>query len=268
MQDNPQTTYTTIQEKAFQDQFISCSNHERVWTVSQWTTSIVCMSQLQRPISGGQNNTAERLKVCVNCLSHAHFVQDCTSTRLCKYCGCKHHTMLHRQKSSGQGDFNRAPVQQPQPQQQPHNTHVALTPVCTAVKGAAAVFLGTCEAIMESKERQQKARALLDSGSHLTFVTTRLAQSLKAKKIREKTSVSGFAHQEAPTYQFKVDLVLLPHFSCASTPVAVRAVVADSITGDLPGSHLRGVKQQPFLLWLTLADTNFKKPGPNDILTS
>ena len=67
-----------------------------------------------------RNNTAERLKVCVNCLSHAHFVQDCTSTRSCKYCGRKHHTMLHWQKSSGQGDFNRTPVQEPQPQQRAH----------------------------------------------------------------------------------------------------------------------------------------------------
>ena len=41
----------------------------------------------------------------------------------------------------------------------------------------------------------------------------------------------------------------------------MRAVIANRITGDLPGSNLKGVQQQPLLQGLPLADPEFDKPG-------
>ena len=43
-------------------------------------------------------------------------------------------------------------------------------------------------------------------------------------------------------------------------------VIISKITGDLPGFHLRGVRNLPFLQDLTLADPNFDKPGRINVL--
>ncbi len=44
-----------------------------------------------------RNSTVNRLKLCTNCLSSSHF---CHSTRSCRECGKKHHSLLHHQRSS------------------------------------------------------------------------------------------------------------------------------------------------------------------------
>ena len=43
-------------------------------------------------------------------------------------------------------------------------------------------------------------------------------------------------------------------------------MVLDTITGDLPSFHLQGVRKQPFLHGLALADPQFDLPGSVDLL--
>ena len=101
-----------------------------------------------------------------------------------------------------------------------------------------------CQVTVASKGRQHKARALLDSGCHMSFMTSRLAQSLKVKNIRDPTRLTGISEAEVPDCPFKVELSLLPngHF-----PITLQAVIIRKITGDLPGLHLKGVRNLPFL---------------------
>ncbi len=72
------------------------------------------------------------------------------------------------------------------------------------------VFLGICQVTVESRGRLQKARALLDSGSHMSFMTSRLAQQLKVEKIREPTHLTGIAQTAVPGCNFKAELSLVP----------------------------------------------------------
>ena len=123
--------------------------------------------------------------------------------------------------------------------------------------------MGICQVIVASKGRQQKARALLDSGSHMSFMTSRLAQSLKVKKIHDPTRHTGISETEVPDCLFKAELSLLLN---GYFPITLQAVIIPKITGDLPGFHLKGIRNLPFLQGLPLADPNFDHPGRIDLL--
>ena len=132
--------------------------------------------------------------------------------------------------------------------------------------------------VIESKGRQHRARALVDNGSSLTFVTSKLVSTLQLRKNTDPTAVTGFQQTSTPVSQFKVDLHLrIPSGILFYTTKAgrrgtvtilipVRAVVVDVISGDLPSSTLSSVKQDLCLHGLPLADPNFHQPGGIDLL--
>ena len=86
-----------------------------------------------------------------------------------------------------------------------------------------------------------------------------MTQRLKARKINEPTNVSGISQSEVPLCRYKVDFSLIPDGS--HPPLMLREVVIDTITGDLPSFHLKGVRDKPFLQGLDLADPNFDQPA-------
>ncbi len=124
-------------------------------------------------------------------------------------------------------------------------------------------LLGICQVTVESRGRKQRARALLDSGSHMSFVTNRLAQSLKVKRIHEPIQLTGTSQTEVPAFPYEADISLLPD---GHDSIPMTAVIISKITGDLPGFPLHGVRNLHFLQNLTLADPNFNKPGRIDLL--
>ena len=97
----------------------------------------------------------------------------------------------------------------------------------------------------------------------MSFMTNRLAKSLKVRKIHDPTQLTGISQAEVPTCLYKAEISLIPdkHSSIPTT-----AVISPKITGDLPGFHLRGVRNLFFLQDLTLADQNFDKPRRIDLL--
>ena len=163
-----------------------------------------------------RSSTASRLKVCSNCLSYNHFSQVCPSRRSCRECGKHLHSLLHRQRSSSRTENNTAssPV--------PASTNAHAASSCNPSREDARVVLGICQVAVASKGRQQKARALLDSGSHMSFMTSRLAQSLKVKKIRDPTRLTGISETEVPDCLFKAELSLLPN---GYFPITLQAVI-------------------------------------------
>ena len=112
-------------------------------------------------------NTTSRLKVSTNCLSIYHFARNCPSRRSCKNCGGRHHSLLHHQHSPMHRTESTT-EQQPAPTAS--NTHA--TPSSNTVREEVRVILGVCQVTVAHRGRLQKARALLDSGSHMSFVTS------------------------------------------------------------------------------------------------
>lgn len=50
---------------------------------------------------------ANKAKLCLNCLRPSHFVHQCTSDSVCKFCSKKHHTSLHFEYQPQLPDKNR-----------------------------------------------------------------------------------------------------------------------------------------------------------------
>ena len=62
---------------------------------------------------------------------------------------------------------------------------------------------------------------------------------------------------------FKAELSLLPN---GYFPIMLQTVIIPKIAGDLPGLHLKEVRNLPFLQGLSLADPNFDHRGRIDLL--
>ena len=128
-------------------------------------------------LSVEENNTASRLKVCTNCLSFTHFFRNCPSSRSCPNCGKKHHSLLHRQRSAPSSGENSATRETPT-----KSTSAHISPNRNNAQGKARIFLGTCQVTLESGGRKQKARALLDGGSPISFITSKMTNVLRPEK--------------------------------------------------------------------------------------
>lgn len=128
------------------------------------------------------------------------------------------------------------------------------------------MILGTCVTTIEHQGKLQKARALIDNGSGLSFITTKLTNTLGLRKIAEPTSIVAFQQASTPLSKFKVDFTLRVPSGSVTTLMPIRALVVDTITGDLPAGVLISVRQDPCLKELKLADPNFDKPGRVDLL--
>ncbi len=96
-------------------------------------------------------STASRLKVCTNCLSFNHSCHDCPSRSTCKVCGKRHHSLLHRNRSSTQVTNRISTIEQQQPTSTSTNAHAA--PSCNKLRGEAKVVLGICQVTVESRGR-------------------------------------------------------------------------------------------------------------------
>ena len=245
-------------------------------------------SQLKSLTVDQRQSTVQRLKVCTNCLGSDHLLKNCFSKRSCRTCGRKHHTLLHRgdqqpsvvhQQSSipsyptcsTQTPQQKTPNQLPsQPQGQVATLSAIFVsttdPVCNTTASSNATILGTCVTTVESQGKLQKARALMDNSSSVTFITSRMVNSLKMRKIAESTSVTGFQQTVTPISKYKVEFHLRIPSGTVTVLIPVQVVVVDVITGDLPSGTLTNVKQSPFLQGLPLADPGFNKPGRVDLL--
>ena len=126
------------------------------------------------------------------------------------------------------------------PVQQAATLVSTMDPVCNTASSSMA---GTCVTVIESKGKQHKARALIDSC--LTFITPKLVSTLKMHKISEPTAVTGFQQIATPVSKSKVNFHLRIPSGTVTILVPVQAVVVDVITGDLPASTLAAVRQTP-----------------------
>ena len=110
--------------------------------------------------------------------------------------------------------------------------------------------------------KQVVARVLLDSGSSLSLVSNRIAQTLRLPRTSTKVSFSGAQATPLQSAQFVTAMTLLP---MTSKPVAVNvtAAIVPKVTCDLPLHHVRDM---PHIKALNLADPTFHLPGKVDLI--
>ena len=116
----------------------------------------------------------------------------------------------------------------------------------------------TSVVILESPEGQQlQARALLDPGASLTFITNRAAQLLQLRMRPEKLTTSSSSHSTNVT---------LKSYKTDESPLLVNAFITSKVTCDMPPQAAPTVRHLPHLKNLQFADPHFDQPGRIDLL--
>lgn len=196
--------------------------------------------------------------LCFNCLRKGHRAGECSMTNLCQKCTRRHHTMMHSggTKKPEASPKSTMPVA-PTPKDWRRASKLA---GCAETKKVTLLPTAVVRVYGEDGAPHD-CRTLIDSCSQNNFMTERFANQLAVKKKRVDCEVSGLnsrrtriSHLVSATIKsrvgdFAADLELL---------------VAPKITGDVP------VKKIDIAGWdmpeLELADPNFNKTGPVDML--
>uniref|UniRef100_A0AAR5PX68 Peptidase aspartic putative domain-containing protein n=1 Tax=Dendroctonus ponderosae TaxID=77166 RepID=A0AAR5PX68_DENPD len=167
---------------------------------------------------------AKELKVCINCLSKGHFVNQCNSTFTCRLCGSKHHTSLHIKSK------------EPSVEQLPALSHAEIPDRSRTISAFSSnttqVLLPTAIGqIMDSTGKLYKIRILLDSGSQSNFIKSSLCKKLKLPVQSINASISGLA-QASSLVHSKCDVEVHANQSPFKLQLFF-CLVLDEITGPV-----------------------------------
>lgn len=213
-----------------------------------------CSSFLkQTPVERFQIVKAKRL--CILCLPPSHSVKRCNSKVQCSKCSYSHHTLLHFEDT--------APAPQITTSQQPSSSQVALaayTPHTEALFSTEVVLV---------KNRFKKfvpARILLDSASACNFMTRSCAQRLGLKVNHQGQAVNGIGQVSTDTIG-SVNCELVPKNGDCSNKLWLEAAILPTICPDMPSGQI-DISSWHHIKNLDLADPEFYKPGPVDMLVS
>ncbi|XP_055714803.1 uncharacterized protein LOC129808922, partial [Phlebotomus papatasi] len=203
-------------------------------------------------------------KLCLNCLQPSHGVRDCRSS-WCRKCNLKHNTLLHEAyQSTDKSHLNSQEVPVPkagsstQPQSNALINHVALP-----IQVNRHTILPSVQVLVTGQDGlKYKCRALLDSCSQTNSVSRNFANKLALPlKDSHVGAIKGIGS------------------ICTNTPQSITAEIEDKnniismvleflvlehITDDQPAVEVKIQYQIPS--HVTLADPDFGKPGPIDML--
>ncbi|XP_055909622.1 uncharacterized protein LOC129944297 [Eupeodes corollae] len=190
---------------------------------------------------------AKSVPICINCLRKGHTVSKCKMSR-CSVCNRSHHTLLHQYEST----FNSLPAQ-------PSTSFQAMHASVSADK----VILATALVqIKGSSGEYMIARALLDSGSQLNFITEELAQRLKLRKEEKPLNLLGIGKASA-TVNKKVHAEVKSRFNDHS--FSADYWVMNSISSYQPDQAIN-TSDWNIPSNIQLADPYFNKPQKIDLL--
>ncbi|XP_065086855.1 uncharacterized protein LOC135708683 [Ochlerotatus camptorhynchus] len=241
-------------------------------------------------------DATKRNALCINCLSPSHLVKACTSGT-CRVCQQRHHTMLHQRTfapntQSVQSSTNSSSSDSPSSSSSTQNHHTSSAPPknqsrpvenqtqATAVPTPqtshfsipfaeaqlsvpATVLLSTALVkVFTSSGSLIWARALLDSGSQLNFVSEHLAQRLKLRRSKEFVPISGVG---LSTTSSKHTTIIRIQSHRADFEENWKFHVLPKLTLELPNQHV-AVSRSSWPSDIVLADPTFNKPGPIDLI--
>jgi hypothetical protein len=190
-------------------------------------------------------------KLCFNCLSRDHISANCTSKHTCIMCNGRHHSLLHVEpapKAFCATDNGSGATCGHGKKQAPHPADIVLATALIPIKGH-----GNRGTVM--------CRALLDSGSQMSLITSSYAARLGLKRRRSGIQISGIG-DVATSSSSEVSLVIE---APDDQRIQTVAFVMDRVTADHPVTAI-SKRDMELVHKLPLADPGFDKPGPIDLL--
>lgn len=215
-----------------------CKNEHPLWQ---------CPTFLNMDVAT-RNVTTKNLNVCRKCL-FSHGGNKCNSTKRCRTCNYKHHTLLHDENLKGQ--------------QAKHTTSSETERTSNHLNGEQEILLTTLQLRVKNKEGDYVIlRALLDQGSQVSLVTENAAQRLNLPRNKMNAAVTGIG-----TIMGKSKGMI--KLECKSIhsdyTFATEALVMSKLINNLPNSTIN-TENWTHLHNLKLADPDYNISGPIDLL--
>ena len=215
--------------------------------------------------------------LCMNCLSANHFVKQCKSVQRCKQCQKPHHTLLHvNTKQVNSTPASVVPVVN-QPITSPYrsvnptapefmpNSSVVRSNFATQLKSN--TLMMTCRLLVSTTDSAcVKARALLDNASSASFVSKRLAQTLRLSCSTQSANITGVAGITHYSSSQSITGFSISPLSSPQKKISITAIVVDKVTRDLPFLPVSLREEWSHLHDINLADSDFGRPSKVNIL--
>ncbi|XP_075150323.1 uncharacterized protein LOC142224439 [Haematobia irritans] len=211
----------------------------------------------------------KRFKLCLNCFSKVHSVNNCTSKYTCFKCSKRHNTLLHREQASSNPKATSATTPSPAPTDnklssiQSTSNDRGVVQTCFSSQSKA-VLLGTAIVKICHNGFSYLARALVDSGSEGTFISERLFHNLQLPFKRTSATISGLNNTTSASVQRECRFILASNID-EGVGIPTSALVVPHLSGSLPSrtidpSSLREIPNIP------LADPRFFESSRIDLL--
>ena len=152
---------------------------------------------------------------CLNCLRPGHFVKDSKSLHHCKVCQRPHHSLLHVDKPL-RADHTDVPANH------------------ASVRMQSNPSLMTCQLLVQSPQGVMLVRALLDSGSAVSFVYERVAQVLRPCPSSQDIRICGTTGFSLESSDHSITSLKIASVHSPSRQLNVSAVIIPRVTCDLP----------------------------------
>ena len=199
------------------------------------------------------------LKLCMNCLKPHHQARDCHSNFRCRVqeCGKKHNSLLHEERAAG------LTTQQPTGHQTNAATHDAER--IPDEEDEECLLMTAKVSLVGPSGKLITVRALLDAGSTLSIISSRLVRDLNLEKTGKEVSITGIKSKNS-TKPHPMARVTLTSELNPSWRREVLVASMDKVIRQLPLQDAGAVRRMPHLKDLTLADDRFHQPGKVELL--
>ena len=204
--------------------------------------------------------------LCLNCLGSGHFARSCRLMNRCQKCQKLHHTLLHQPQET---TSSRAMSSNSSNVQLPNAEPVAAASNAATTRISSNVLLMTCRVLVIAPDGSTvNARALLDSGSTVSFVSERLAQTLRLPRSQQQATIYGVAGLAHGNTMQSIGTFIISPTTCNSRrkEISVTAVIVPRVTYNLPLKSVELDTKWKHLSDIQLADPEFGSPSKIDLL--
>lgn len=196
-------------------------------------------------------------RLCFRCLGEGHWSPKCRSSVVCSQCQRKHHTLVHTDGPSAT-TRNEEGLSDGQPKVVSTSSLVGHLACQSVLLGTALVHIRDCGGALHS------VRALIDSASQISAITSNCATRLGLRLSRWTAPVSGLSGVSVVNVKGKVECHVQPRFS-PDPVIPFTAWVFPSITADMPRQQVSREVTDRYRT-LALADPSFSSPAAIDLL--
>lgn len=186
-------------------------------------------------------------QLCFSCLQPGHRTENCAAPK-CSQCARAHHRLLcfpPKEKARPRG-----PVQ---PAVMMSNYHTT-------------TILGTAGILIRSNTNQYVgSRALCDPGSQVSMISESCVARLRLQRQPAPVQLKGVGRSPPTKVNGEVRLRIKPSFD-SEFELDVRALIVPEIGDETPAKEIPIDKWPAIQEVKPLADANFNRPGPVDVL--